>query len=99
MLDDNLILKDFNEDNEELERLIALLSETEGGLTNDEIVDTVLNLNKKEESIADKIEFTPVLEKASPEEAKKAMDKITRFLYEQEKEFGDELKNLKRLDK
>jgi hypothetical protein len=59
-------------------------------------------LNKEEEPIADEIEFTPVLEKVSPEEAKKAMDKITRFLYEQEEEFGevsDELKILKRLDK
>jgi len=107
----------FNEDDEELERLIALFPEgdlnareyihiedemAEGGLTDDEIVDAVLNANKEEEPITDEIEFTPVLEKVSSVEAKKAIDKIIRFLYEQEAEFGevsDELKILKRLDK
>jgi hypothetical protein len=109
----------FDEDDEELERLITLLPEgnlnareyihiedeiAEGGLTDDEIVDTILNANKEkeEEPMADEFEFTPVLEKVSPVEAKKAMDKIIRFLYEQEVEFGevsDELKILKRLDK
>jgi len=48
----------------------------------------------------DEIEFVPVLEKVSPVEAKKAVDKITRFLYEQEVAFGEvnnELKILKGL--
>src|SRR3989337_2224660 len=74
----------------------------EGRLTDDEIVDAILNTNKEEEPITDEIEFTPVLEKVSSVEAKKAIDKIIRFLYEQEVEFGevnDELKILKRLDK
>ncbi len=74
----------------------------EGGLTDDEIIDAVLNANKKEEPIIDEIEFTLILEKVSSIEAKKAIDKIIRFLYKQEVEFGevsDELKILKRLDK
>jgi len=56
----------------------------EGGLTDDEIVDIILNANKEkeEEPIADEIEFMPVLEKVSPVEAKKAMDKVIRFLYQ-----------------
>jgi len=48
----------------------------------------------------DEIEFVPVLEKVSPVEAEKAVDKITRFLYEQEVAFGEvnnELKILKGL--
>ncbi|CAI2180986.1 11289_t:CDS:1, partial [Funneliformis geosporum] len=53
----------------------------EGRLTDDKIVDTVLNVNKEEEPITDEIEFTSVLEKVSSVEAKKAIDKIIRFLY------------------
>ena len=57
----------------------------ESGLTDDEIVGAILNANKEkeEESIADEIELTPILEKVGPVEAKKAIDKIIRFLYEQ----------------
>ena len=74
----------------------------EDRLTDDEIVNVVLNANKEEEPIIDKIEFTSVLEKVSSVEAKKVIDKIVRFLYEQEVEFSEvsnELKILKRLGK
>ncbi|CAB4425968.1 unnamed protein product [Rhizophagus irregularis] len=116
--DDDLIFDDLNDEDEELEKLIALLPESdlnaqeyiniedemaEGGLTDDEIIDAILNANKEEEPIADGIdEIILVLEKVSPVEAKKAMDKIIRFLYEQEAEFGevsDELKILKELQR
>ncbi|CAG8632225.1 5486_t:CDS:2 [Funneliformis mosseae] len=81
VLDDNLILDDFNKDEEELERLITLLPE----------VDIILNANKKkeEELMEDEIEITPILEKVSLVETKKAIYKIIRFLYEQEVEFGE----------
>ncbi|CAG8610407.1 8758_t:CDS:2 [Funneliformis caledonium] len=39
-------------------------------LTNDKIVNTVLNINKEEENM-DEIEFIPILIKISPTEAKK----------------------------
>ncbi|CAG8689670.1 9908_t:CDS:2, partial [Funneliformis mosseae] len=83
----------FNEDEEELERLITLFLEdeiAEGGLIDDKIIDTILNANKEKEKepMADKIEIAPVLKKVSPVEAKKAIYKIIRFLYEQEVEFG-----------
>ncbi|CAB4430574.1 unnamed protein product [Rhizophagus irregularis] len=116
--DDDLIFDDLNDEDEELEKLIALLPKSdlnaqeyiniedemaEGGLTDDEIIDAILNANKEEEPIADGIdEIILVLEKVSPVEAKKAMDKIIRFLYEQEAEFGevsDELKILKELQR
>ena|SRR6266487_1933156 len=105
----------FNEDDEELERLISLLpigdlnareyihiedKAAEGGLTDDEIIDAILNVDREEEHVMDEIEFVPVLEKVSPVEAENAVDKIIRFLYEQEAEFGEvsnELKNLKGL--
>ena len=60
----------FNEDDEELERLIALFPEgdlnvreyihikdekAKGGLINDKIVDAILNINKKEEFITNKM--------------------------------------------
>jgi len=54
----------------------------------------VLNANKEEEPV-DKIEVTPVLDKVSSVEVKKAMDKIIRFLYEQEEEFGEVSNELK----
>ena len=44
----------------------------------------------------------PILEKVSPTEANKAINKIMRFLYEQKSEFGEvseELKVLKKLQK
>ncbi|CAG8637853.1 1535_t:CDS:2, partial [Funneliformis mosseae] len=62
----------FNEDDEELERLISLLPK-----------------DREEEHVMDEIEFVPVLEKVSPVEAENAVDKIIRFLYEQEAEFGE----------
>ncbi|CAB5355535.1 unnamed protein product [Rhizophagus irregularis] len=118
IFDDDLIFDDLNEENEELERLIALLPEgdlnareyidiedemAEGELTDDEIVDTILNADKEEEPVVDEIdEMIPELEKVSPIEAKNAVDKIMRFLYEQETEFGEvsnELKILKGLHK
>lgn len=74
----------------------------EGGLTDDEIVDTVLNTNKEGGNVADEIEITPILEKVSPAEVEKAIDKTIRFLYEQGSEFGEvneELKGLRRLHK
>ncbi|CAB5342952.1 unnamed protein product [Rhizophagus irregularis] len=118
IFDDDLIFDDLNEEDEELERLIALLPEgdlnareyidiedemAEGRLTDDEIVDTILNADKEEEPVVDEIdEMIPELEKVSPIEAKNAVDKIMRFLYEQETEFGEvsnELKILKGLHK
>ena len=73
----------------------------EGGLTDDEIVDTVLNTNKEGENM-DEIEFIPILEKVSPTEAEKFISETIRFLYEQEREFGEvseELKVLRKLHK
>ena len=40
----------------------------EGELTDDEIIDIVLNENKEGENM-DEVEFTPVLKKVSPAEA------------------------------
>ncbi|GBB84041.1 hypothetical protein RclHR1_10690004 [Rhizophagus clarus] len=74
----------------------------EGGLTDFEIVDTIRNANKEEEDMSDEIEFTPTLEKVSPTDAEKAIDKTMKFLYEQGPEFGDvneELKVLRKLHK
>ena len=75
----------------------------EGALTDDEIIDAVLNANKEEENEeknVDETEFIP--EKVSPAKAEKSIDEIIRFLYEQESEFGEvneELKALRRLYK
>src|SRR3954453_20532063 len=55
----------------------------EGGLTDDEIIDMVLNTNKEGGNVVDEIEITPILEKVSPAEVEKAIDKTMRFLYEQ----------------
>ncbi len=74
----------------------------EGGLTDEEIVDTILNADREDEIMMDEVEFTPVLEKVSPVAAEKAINETMRFLYEQELEFGEvneELKVLKRLHK
>ncbi|CAG8515196.1 16231_t:CDS:2 [Funneliformis mosseae] len=60
----------------------------EGELTDNEIIDTILNVDREEEHIMDKIEFVLILEKVSLVEAENAIDKIIRFLYEQEVEFG-----------
>jgi hypothetical protein len=74
----------------------------EGALTDDEIIDAVLNADKEEEFVIDENESTPILEKVSLKEAEKAIDNITRFLYEQGPEFGEvneELRILKGLHK
>ncbi|PKC73358.1 hypothetical protein RhiirA1_389013 [Rhizophagus irregularis] len=108
----------LNDKDKELEKSIVLFPEgnlnaqeyihikdkmSEEKLTDDEIIDAILNANKEEKPIADGIdEIIPVLEKISPVEAKKTIDKIIRFLYEQEVEFGkvsDELKILKKLQR
>src|ERR1043165_7957872 len=71
----------------------------EGGLTDEEIIDTVLNTNKEKENIDD-VEF--ISEKVSPAKAEKSINEIMRFLHEQESEFGEvneELKVLRRLHK
>jgi hypothetical protein len=74
----------------------------EGGLTDREIIDTILNADKEEELLIDEDESLPVLEKVSLAEADDAANKMMRFLYEQGPEFGDvnnELKVLKGLHK
>ncbi|CAI2187518.1 18878_t:CDS:2, partial [Funneliformis geosporum] len=58
----------------------------EGRLTDEEIVDSVLNTNKEEENV-DETEFMP--EKISPAKVEKSIDEIIRFLYKQESEFGE----------
>ncbi|GES88099.1 tigger transposable element-derived protein 6-like [Rhizophagus clarus] len=118
--DDDSILDDFEEEEEaELERLIALLPEgdhldareyiniedemaAKGALTDDEIIDAVLNADKEEEMVINNDEFVPILEKVSLKKAEKSMDNMIRFLYEQGPEFGevnDELRILKGLHK
>ena len=75
---------------------------SEGGLTDTEIINTILNADKEEDHMMDEIDFTPILEKVSLMEAEEAVDKTMRFLYEQESEFGEvseELKILRRLYK
>ena len=70
-----------------------------GGLTDNEIVDAILNADKDDEQQTDEIEFIP---KVSPAEAQKAISKTMKFLYEQGPEFGEvneELKVLRRLHK
>ncbi|GBC35308.2 CENP-B homolog protein 2-like [Rhizophagus irregularis DAOM 181602=DAOM 197198] len=74
----------------------------EGGLTDHEIVDTIRNANREEENVVDEIELTHIIEKISPTEVEKTIDKTIRFLYEQGPEFGKvnkELKILRRLHK
>jgi len=61
-----------------------------------------LNADKEEEIPTDKNESIPILEKVSLKEAEKSINNITRFLYEQESEFGEvnnELRILKGLHK
>jgi len=76
---------------------------SEGGLTDREIIDVVLNKNKEEEyMLTDEDDTTPILEKVSLTEAENATNKMIRFLYEQEPEFGEvneELRVLKELHK
>ncbi|CAG8699108.1 3337_t:CDS:1, partial [Funneliformis mosseae] len=43
----------------------------------------------------DEIEFIPILEKVSPIEAKIFISETMRFLYEQEREFGEVSEELK----
>ncbi|GBC17233.2 tigger transposable element-derived protein 6-like [Rhizophagus irregularis DAOM 181602=DAOM 197198] len=102
----------------ELENLIAFLPEgdhlnareyiniedeiAEGALTDDEIIDAILNADKEEEIVVEENESMPIMEKVSLKEAEKAVNNITQFLYEQGSEFGDvndELKILKGLHK
>ncbi|GBC09364.1 hypothetical protein RclHR1_00880018 [Rhizophagus clarus] len=74
----------------------------EGALTDDEIIDAVLNADKEEEMVINDDEFVPILEKVSLKEAEKSVDNMIRFLYEQGPEFGeinDELRILKGLHK
>ncbi|CAB5377698.1 unnamed protein product [Rhizophagus irregularis] len=47
----------------------------EGGLTDHEIVDTIRNANREEENVVDEIELTHIMEKISPTEVEKAIDK------------------------
>ncbi|CAG8477767.1 13459_t:CDS:2 [Funneliformis mosseae] len=73
----------------------------EGGLTDDKIVDIVLNTNKEGENM-NEIEFISILEKVSLIEAEKFISETMRFLYEQECKFGkvsEELKVLRKLHK
>ena len=76
---------------------------SEGGLTDREIIDVVLNKNKEEEyMLTDEDDTTPILEKVSLTEAENATNKMIRFLYKQEPEFGEvneELRVLKELHK
>lgn len=60
----------------------------EGGLTDREIIDAILNINKEEEHIMDEDDSAPILEKVSLMEAESATDKMMRFLYEQGPKFG-----------
>ncbi|CAG8615107.1 8179_t:CDS:2 [Funneliformis mosseae] len=58
------------------------------------------DLNARENM--DEIEFIPILEKINPTEAEKFISETMRFLYEQEREFGEvseELKVLRKLHK
>lgn len=74
----------------------------EDALTDDEIMDAVLNADKKEEIVINNDKFVPILEKVSLKEAKKSVNNTIRFLYEQGPEFGEaneELRILKGLHK
>ncbi|CAB5344386.1 unnamed protein product [Rhizophagus irregularis] len=102
---------------EELDMLIAQLPKSnlnayeylhiedempEGGLTDREIINTILNADNEKELLIDEDESLPVLEKVSLAEADDAANKIMRFLYEQGPEFGEvnnELKVLRGLHK
>ncbi|CAG8552585.1 7722_t:CDS:2 [Funneliformis mosseae] len=90
-------------DDEELERLISLLPKgdlnareyihiedkaAEGGLTDDKIIDAILNVDREEEHVMDEIEFVPILEKVSPVEAENAVDKIIRFYMSKRRNLG-----------
>ena len=69
---------------------------SEGGLTDREIIDVVLNKNKEEEyMLTDEDDTTPILEKVSLTEAENATNKMIRFLYEQGPEFGEVNEELK----
>ncbi|CAB4423992.1 unnamed protein product [Rhizophagus irregularis] len=72
--------------------------------TDDEIMDAVLNADKKEEIVINNDKFVPILEKVSLKEAKKSVNNYNtiRFLYKQGPEFGEvneELRILKGLHK
>ncbi|EXX67936.1 Pdc2p [Rhizophagus irregularis DAOM 197198w] len=113
-----IIIHIIEDEEVELENLIAFLPEgdhlnareyiniedeiAEGALTDDEIIDAILNADKEEEIVVEENESMPIMEKVSLKEAEKAVNNITQFLYEQGSEFGDvndELKILKGLHK
>ncbi|GBC08026.1 hypothetical protein RclHR1_07870009 [Rhizophagus clarus] len=74
----------------------------ESALTDDEIINSVLNSDKEEEIVMDENESMSVMEKISLKETEKAVNNITQFLYEQRSEFGkvnEELRILKGLHK
>ncbi|RGB23761.1 hypothetical protein C1646_774054, partial [Rhizophagus diaphanus] len=74
----------------------------EGVLTDDEIIDAILNADKEEEIVVDENESMLIMEKVSLKETEKAVNNITQFLYEQGSEFEDvnnELRILKGLHK
>ncbi|GES89864.1 hypothetical protein GLOIN_2v1488939 [Rhizophagus clarus] len=88
---DNLIFDDYvdiEDEEAELEKLITLLPE-EDALTDDEIIDSVLNSDKKEKIVIDENKSIPVMEKISLKETEKTVNNITQFLYEQGSEFGE----------
>ena len=55
---------------------------SEGGLTDTEIINTILNADKEEDHMMNEIDFIPILKKVSLMKTKKAVDKTMRFLYE-----------------
>ena len=74
----------------------------EGGLTDYEIIDSILNTNKEEKHMMDEDESTPILEKVSLTKVEDAANKMIRFLNKQRPEFGkvnEELKILRKLHK
>ncbi|GES75325.1 jerky protein homolog-like [Rhizophagus clarus] len=78
-IEDDLIFDDYvniEDEEAELKKLITFLPE-EGALTNDKIIDSVLNSDKEEEIVMDENESMPVMEKISLKEAKKAVNNIT----------------------
>ncbi|GBB95432.1 hypothetical protein RclHR1_25320001 [Rhizophagus clarus] len=84
---DSIISDSFEEEINELDMLIPQLPKgdlnayeyihiedeiPEGGLTDGEIIDTVLNADREDEVMIDEIEFTPVLEKVGPSYSRKS---------------------------
>ncbi|GBB83637.1 hypothetical protein RclHR1_10330007 [Rhizophagus clarus] len=93
---DSIISNSFKEEINKFDMLIPQLSKSdlnayeyihikneipEGGLTDKEIIDTILNADRKDEVIINKIKFTPVLKKVGPIAEEKTINKTIRFLY------------------